>query len=135
MGEILSIHTTYNKRKRRYHTRKTYLKHQTGRCKHSNFKYKFVVLQKDGVRTTHYIHNLLAKAFIPNPENKSSVYHIDGDTTNNSIDNLGWCSRFEFREATEKQREASRQTLKKYGNYTKYPINQYDLKRKFFTSV
>ena len=36
------------------------------------------------------IHRIIAKAFIPNPENKPDINHIDGNPLNNNIHNLEW---------------------------------------------
>lgn len=38
------------------------------------------------------IHRLVAEAFIPNPDNKPTVDHIDGNRKNNAISNLRWAT-------------------------------------------
>lgn len=50
--------------------------------------YLCVTLRKPGKRFCVRIHTLVADAFIPNPQNKPQVNHIDGIKTNNYIGNL-----------------------------------------------
>lgn len=54
--------------------------------------YLSVYLYKNGYKHFYKIHRLLAKAFIPNPENKPYINHIDGNKFNNNIENLEWCT-------------------------------------------
>lgn len=54
--------------------------------------YFYVSLCKKGSIVKHYIHRLLAEAFIPNENNYNEVNHIDEDKTNNNLNNLEWCS-------------------------------------------
>lgn len=63
--------------------------------KHSTGNYQSVVLSKHGKKTTRLIHRLVAKAFIPNPNNKPEVDHIDGNQTNNKATNLRWVTHKE----------------------------------------
>jgi hypothetical protein len=53
--------------------------------------YSYVVL-RDAEKQKNYktIHQLVARAFILNSDNKSQVNHIDGDKQNNTISNLEW---------------------------------------------
>lgn len=55
--------------------------------------YGRIGLTKNGKTNRKYIHRLVAEAFIPNPENKSEVNHIDENKENNNIENLEWCDR------------------------------------------
>ena len=69
--------------------------------------YLRVYLSKESKKSTRLIHRLVAEAFIPNLENKETVNHIDGNKTNNRIDNLEWLSNI------ENQRHAWKMGLKK----------------------
>jgi len=57
--------------------------------------YFLVDLYKNGVGKTHKVHRLVTLAFIPNPENKPTINHIDGVKTNNFVDNLEWATNKE----------------------------------------
>lgn len=49
----------------------------------------------NGVRLPCLVHRLVAMTFIPNPENKPTVNHKDGNGKNNHVSNLEWCTRLE----------------------------------------
>jgi len=54
--------------------------------------YNRVTLSKEGNTKRFQVHQLVAQAFIPNPDNKPHVNHIDNNGLNNSVDNLEWCT-------------------------------------------
>lgn len=57
--------------------------------------YYRVLLCKNSIITKFLIHRLVAKAFIPNPENKPQVNHRDGNKLNNNVENLEWVTASE----------------------------------------
>lgn len=57
--------------------------------------YLYIDLWKSGEKYRKYIHRLVAEAFIPNPENKPYINHIDGNPRNNNVNNLEWCTPLE----------------------------------------
>jgi hypothetical protein len=61
-----------------------------------------------------YIHRLVAEAFLPNPNQKNEVNHLDGNKSNNTVNNLQWTT------AAENTNHAIRTGLtnqNKQGNY------------------
>jgi len=85
--------------------------------------YLRVELCKDGLQKTLHVHQLVAMSFIPNPDNKPYINHLDGNPLNNSIENLEWCTP---RENTVHAKEVLKKGIKR--------VNQYDLKGNFIGS-
>lgn len=54
--------------------------------------YIYVSLNANGKQKNYRLHRLIAKAFIPNPNNYPYINHIDMNKTNNDISNLEWCT-------------------------------------------
>lgn len=78
--------------------------------------YREVSLRKNGKSTLKKVHRLVATAFIPNPDNKPQVDHIDGEKGNNNLNNLRWVTR--------KENMNNPNTYKKLGQHTRKPIIQ-----------
>lgn len=56
--------------------------------KHTNGYLRATINNKD-----EYVHRLVAKCFVPNPNGYSEVNHLDGNKENNNANNLEWCTR------------------------------------------
>lgn len=54
--------------------------------------YYFVSLFDNGKNKIFLLHRLIAELFIPNPDNKPCIDHINGDKSDNRIENLRWCT-------------------------------------------
>ena len=63
-----------------------------GRVMRSNRStpYAMVTLCRDGRRSYHLVHRLMAEAFIPNPEGLPVVRHLNDDPRDNRLENLAW---------------------------------------------
>ena len=91
-------------RKGHYYDRNDYEIMETGEIinRHNNH---IVKPQKNGkgyLRVSiggklEFVHRLVAQQYVPNPENKHQVNHIDGNKMNNNASNLEWVSNQENR--------------------------------------
>lgn len=63
--------------------------------RHNSNGYLRCDMNIDGKGRSYLVHRLVANAFIPNPDNKPFINHIDGDKENNHVGNLEWCTRSE----------------------------------------
>ena len=92
---------------------------------HSGKGYLYVDLYNGNKRKRKYIHRLVAEAFIPNPENKPYINHIDGNSHNNSVENLEWCIPLENVEHASKVLKTMLQ-YKKANEYRKRKVRMLD---------
>lgn len=87
--------------------------------------YCIITLYKNNIRKTFRISRLVAYMFIPNPENKLEVDHINTIKTDNRVENLRW--------TTSKENSNNPLTIEKYRNrkHLKHKdnilISRYDL--------
>ena len=70
-----------------------------------------------GKKGPQFVHRLLAYAYIPNPENHTSIDHINEIKTDNRLENLRWLDR------GENKRRSSKLTGTVYKDETKYEFD------------
>ena len=89
----------------------------------TKYGYYNVLLHKDGKRKNARVHRLVAKAFIPNPENLPYINHKDENKKNNCVDNLEWCTakyNSNYGTCKERVRDSNSKAIMKYdleGNF------------------
>lgn len=104
-----------------------------------NNGYKYVAINKKQLA----VHRLVAMAFIENNDNKPFVNHVDGDKTNNKVENLEWCTAKEnmshafknnlVNTRSVKQQRARRKTAKRMIEKNKIKIVQYSKKHEYIS--
>lgn len=73
-----------------------------------NHDYKIVSVYENGAQRQIYIHHLVAKAFIPNPDNKNRISFKDGNPENVSVENLEWKTPKEMAQIAVPKAKATR---------------------------
>lgn len=54
--------------------------------------YQRVTLSIEGKTERFMVHRMVAECYLPNPDDLPYINHIDNDPTNNSVDNIEWCT-------------------------------------------
>lgn len=90
---------------------------------HPAFGGRLYAILSNGIKQRRLpVHRLVAKAFIPNPDNLRYVNHKDECVTNNCVDNLEWCThKYNVNYGTRNER-ASATKRKRLGTFNRYVI-------------
>lgn len=81
----------------------------------------WIRLPHNGKQTKAFVHRIISTAFVPNPENKPTVDHINRNSHDNRPENLRWC--------TYKEQQRNRAVCDI--SYSKYGIHWYEDKEKY----
>lgn len=56
---------------------------------------RYSVTLDNGKSRGIYAHQIVASTYLPNPDKKKYVNHLDHDKSNNTVENLAWCTHLE----------------------------------------
>lgn len=82
----------------------------------------------------YYVHRIVAETFIPNPDNKPYIDHIDRNPSNNSIENLRWVTVSENNYNSKRNRPVGSQ-LKDFATKKEYQNNKYKTDEEYRNNV
>lgn len=131
LGKVKSLKRKVRAEKGGYYTKEKELK-----IFEDNIGYLAVGLTDNGKTKIIRLHRLIAEAFIPNPENKPVINHINGIKNDVRIENLEWNTYKEnsqhavktgLKKVTEKQRNASSKNILKAREINSVKVRQLDL--------
>ena len=87
------------------------------------------------------VHRVVASTFLDNPDNLTEVDHIDGNPSNNHVDNLRWCSRSQNQTNKKTQKNNTlgykniKKEVKKQGDkeykYYKFELRNHNIQKRF----
>lgn len=110
--------------------------------------YQCIMRNEDKSKNYQRVHRLVAKAWVPNEDNRAFVNHIDGDKLNNSVSNLEWCTNsentkhgYEIGAYHSTKRSHKIRVSAKDGSFTKIyksirsACNELNINRKTVTSI
>lgn len=90
--------------------------------------YLNIVLTSENSWKSVKIHRLVAEAFIPNPDNKPEINHVDGNKQNNRADNLEWVTGSENVKHAISMNPDMIKGMNKYNKYSKpKTVQQFNL--------
>lgn len=130
LGRVMSLHCTSKSAKESGVPNRRILKNTL-----SSSGYYHVQLYKSNKKVkTILVHILVARAFIPNPDNLPEVNHKDGNKSNNKSSNLEWVTKSQNTvHAIENHLRPVNNSLGKRGKNSKTskPVEQFDLDGSF----
>lgn len=97
------------------------------RCCNDKRGYARLILRKDNKSYGNLVHRLVATAFLPNPSNYKEINHKDENPSNNTVDNLEWCTKkYNNNYGTKIERQVKNKNYRQIADKQSIKVLQYD---------